>query len=80
MLNVPRKYIRDTSKWRPLRKVANCTGTPSLKRLTQAILGISIQTGAHDSTEDARAAMLIYRKYKTEWESDLSSRRYGVKK
>ena len=71
MLNVSRKMIRDTSVWKPLRKQINCHGTPSLKKLSHGLLGVQIQTSSHDSIEDARAAMLIYRKYKAQWEAHL---------
>lgn len=69
-LNHPRKLTRDTAKYRPFR--ALCRGkTPSLKRLAQEILGLSIQGGEHDSVDDARVAMLLYRAHKDAWENYL---------
>lgn len=40
----------------------------SLKRLAGERLGLSIQQGAHDSVDDARAALALYHKYATRWE------------
>ncbi|RCN31541.1 exonuclease [Ancylostoma caninum] len=44
-----RKLTRDTAKCALLRKMANCNGLPSLKKLAGAVLGIEIQQGEHDS-------------------------------
>lgn len=64
----PSKYIRDTAKYRPLAKLVANGATPSLKRLSKAILGVDIQGGEHNSVEDARAAMAIYNKFSNDWE------------
>jgi RNA exonuclease 4 len=53
LLNHPRKDIRDTSKYHPFRKFSGGR-TPSLKRLAMEILGIEIQTAAHDSVTDSK--------------------------
>lgn len=63
LLGHPRRNIRDTSKYPPFRKLARGK-TPSLKKLAKEILGIDIQSGEHSSIEDARAAMLLFRKEK----------------
>jgi RNA exonuclease 4 len=68
--NHPRKLTRDTSKYRPFRKIAKGK-SPSLKRLAQEFLGLTIQEGEHDSVDDARVAMLLYRAHKDEWENYL---------
>lgn len=39
-----------------------------LKRLVKDLLGVQIQSGAHSSVEDAQATMLLYRKYRSEFE------------
>lgn len=64
----PKRYIRDTAKYKPLAKLVSNGATPSLKRLCKAILGVDIQTGEHNSVEDARAAMSIYNRFSTDWE------------
>lgn len=69
-LNHPRKLTRDTSKYRPFRTMTRGK-TPSLKRLAQEVLGLTIQTGEHDSVDDARVAMLLYRSHKDAWENYL---------
>lgn len=70
MLSHPRKMIRDTSKLRKFRSIS-CGKTPSLKRLAKEVLGVEIHAGAHDSVDDARVAMLLYRSCKDEWENSL---------
>ncbi|SZF04801.1 unnamed protein product [Blumeria hordei] len=60
--------IRDTSKFTVFRKYTNGR-TPSLKLLAREILGLEIQTGSHSSIEDARATMLIFRRYKNEFDT-----------
>jgi len=39
-----------------------------LKKLALEVLGIEIQGGEHSSVEDARACMLLYRKFRDEIE------------
>ncbi|EPQ66618.1 Bgt-3371 [Blumeria graminis f. sp. tritici] len=60
--------IRDTSKFTVFRKYTNGR-TPSLKLLAREILGLEIQNGSHSSIEDARATMLIFRRYKNEFDT-----------
>ena len=70
-LSHPKNDIRDTSKFKPFR-VINKGGTPSLKKLTAKVLGFTVQTGQHDSIQDAQAAMRLYTMYKKQWESTHS--------
>ncbi|CAB5393828.1 hypothetical protein RhiirA5_396426 [Rhizophagus irregularis] len=74
-LERPDTMIRDTSCYyylfgdkfgrRPLKK-------PSLKVLTREVLGLDIQQWTHDSIEDARACMLLYRLKQDEWETAIA--------
>nr|XP_016997585.2 RNA exonuclease 4 [Drosophila takahashii] len=68
--------IRDTSRYKPLCKLVSNGHTPSLKRLTMAVLGQEIQTGEHNSVEDARAAMGIYNRIAGDWEKYLERKRH----
>jgi len=47
-LTHPRKSIRDTSKFKPFRQLFR-GGTPSLKKLSQRLLGVQVQQGEHNS-------------------------------
>lgn len=69
-LSHPKKNLRDTSRYPLFRRVSK-GNTPSLKKLAAELLGIDIQTGEHNSVEDARIAMELYVLYKNQWESDL---------
>lgn len=56
--NFPRVRLRDTSMC--YMSYFGPGAKPSLKRLMSAVLGQTIQEGAHDSLEDAIAAMKLY--------------------
>ncbi|XP_050679034.1 uncharacterized protein LOC126975264 [Leptidea sinapis] len=73
-LSHPKKNIRDTSKYKPFRKITKGS-TPSLKCLSKEILGVDIQHGEHSSIEDAKAAMQIYCTVATHWEQSLSQKK-----
>lgn len=68
MLSTSMNLRRDTSHYAPFRKLADGK-SPSLKLLAAQVLGVQIQENVHDSVEDARIAMLLYRAVKKEWES-----------
>lgn len=68
-LSHPRRYLRDTSRYKPFRHLSKGS-TPSLKKLTFELLGREIQIGEHNSVEDARAAMQLYMLYRNRWESE----------
>ena len=85
MLNHPPNLIRDTAKFKPLLR-ARKQGSfrvkhrpQKLKKLSKEILGVAIQEGEHDSAADARAALLLYYKYRKEWEQSLK-RKYRARK
>lgn len=72
-LSHPRKYWRDTSRYKPFRQLSK-GNTPSLKKLAHELLGKEIQAGEHNSVEDARAAMHLYMLYKDRWELERKGR------
>ncbi|CAH8564963.1 unnamed protein product [Heterobilharzia americana] len=72
-LSHPRRFIRDTSRYRPFRDLFSGR-IPSLKGLTQKVLGVTVQAGEHDSIEDARATMRLYTSVKRVWESSKKNR------
>lgn len=70
LLQHPPEMIRDTSTYPPLSTLAG-TSKPSLKRLTELLLGLKIQDPIHCSVDDARATMAIYRTQQDEWEKEI---------
>ncbi|XP_011193722.1 uncharacterized protein LOC105219350 [Zeugodacus cucurbitae] len=73
----PYKNIRDTARYKPLCRLVSNGRTPSLKLLSQAILGLEIQTGEHNSVEDARAAMKIYNCLSGDWEKYIQKQQHN---
>ena len=69
LLSHPKRDMRDTSKYPDFRQLAKGR-TPGLKKLAKELLGVDIQSGEHSSIEDARAAMLLFRKEKEGFERD----------
>ncbi|RWS07847.1 RNA exonuclease 4-like protein [Dinothrombium tinctorium] len=76
-LDHPKKLIRDTSKY--FRYVSGGK-TPSLKRLSEQLLGVSIQTGEHNSVEDARVAMRLYTMHRKAWDKYIKTKRMSKRK
>ena len=68
-LKHPRKMIRDTSLYLPLRLAPH--SEPKLKDLAGHWLGREIQTGVHDPREDALAALDLYKLVARQWEKDV---------
>jgi DNA polymerase III epsilon subunit-like protein len=68
-----RSCTRDTAHFKPLRTLAglDCNQHPSLRNLALRLLDRKIQAGCHDSLEDARAALDLYRKHERLWENYL---------
>ncbi|RWS28704.1 RNA exonuclease 4-like isoform X2 [Leptotrombidium deliense] len=75
-LDHPRKDIRDTSRY---FKHISGGKTPSLRRLSEQLLGVGIQSGEHDSVEDARVAMRLYTMHRKAWESSVKSKKVKAK-
>ncbi|KAM7251128.1 hypothetical protein ACFE04_023011 [Oxalis oulophora] len=65
LLTHPKKDIRDTAEYQPFLKERR---RKALRHLASEFLGVTIQNGEHCPVEDARAAMLLYQKYRKEWE------------
>ncbi|CAL5390742.1 unnamed protein product [Camellia sinensis] len=69
LLSHSKKDLRDTSEYQPF---LNREGrSKALRHLAAEFLGVKIQNGEHCPVEDARAAMLLYQKYKKEWEKSI---------
>lgn len=73
-LSHPKRFQRDTSRYKFFRRVTK-GNTPSLKKLATELLGIDIQSGEHNSIEDARAAMQLYQLFRKKWENDIRKKR-----
>ena len=73
-LEHPRKMIRDTSIYKPFRDAFGGR-TPSLKRLSERMLGVQIQDGEHSSVQDAQAAVRLYTMFRNEWEKSIEEKR-----
>ena len=76
LLSHPKRDLRDTSR-HPKFRVESMGKPPALRNLAKSELGMSIQTGEHSSIEDARAAMLLYKKEKVGFEEE-NRRHFGV--
>ncbi|KAK9371365.1 exonuclease [Lipomyces kononenkoae] len=81
MIAHPKRLIRDTSKLAAFRKLAKGRA-PALKKLAKQYLGIDIQGEEHSSVEDARACILLFRKFKDEFQKleQAKERKVHVKK
>ncbi|AGO12379.1 AaceriAER024Wp [[Ashbya] aceris (nom. inval.)] len=79
MVSHPKSRIRDTSMHGPFREKYGAGKTPSLKKLAREVLNIDIQGKEHSSVEDARAALLLYKSDKVEFER-LHQQRFGRRK
>jgi RNA exonuclease 4 len=73
MLGHSKRDIRDTSKF-PGFKQYSAGKYPKLKTLAKEILGVDIQGAEHSSIEDARAAILLFRRHKSAFDIDHAQR------
>ncbi|XP_048201664.1 RNA exonuclease 4 [Perognathus longimembris pacificus] len=73
-LDHPKKKIRDTQKYKPFKARVK-SGRPSLKLLSEKILGLRVQQAEHCSVQDAQAAMRLYIMVRKEWENTARDRR-----
>jgi len=67
------KTVRDLAHFKPLNEKGKVL---SLKKQTEKHLVMDIQGGEHDSVEDARASMELYKKFEKEWEISLKHSNY----
>uniref|UniRef100_A0A7R9UBH6 RNA exonuclease 4 n=1 Tax=Pinguiococcus pyrenoidosus TaxID=172671 RepID=A0A7R9UBH6_9STRA len=76
-LRVPPRQVRDTATYRAFMRTApgQRPRPQKLKDVCKEHLGLDIQDGQHDSAEDARGAMLLYRSVRGEWERTLQRQR-----
>jgi len=72
-LSHPYAFVRDTALFRPLRPPGREKKTPSLMGLAAHWLHESIHEGHHDSVEDARVALRLYRLKSRLWEKQMRS-------
>lgn len=70
----PEADVRDTSRYPPLMKTlpGGRAKPRALRHLAAEHLDLAIQGGEHCSVEDARAALALYQKHKSDWERWLS--------
>lgn len=73
ILDHPRKDVRDTARFSGFKKYGHGP-KPALRVLAREILAVEIQTGQHSSIEDARVAMLLFRKYKPAFDVEHTAR------
>ncbi|CAJ2512243.1 Uu.00g052580.m01.CDS01 [Anthostomella pinea] len=76
-LNHPTPMVRDTARFSGYRRYGHGP-KPALRVLAREVLGLEdFQTGAHSSIEDARVAMLLFRRRKSEFDVEHANK-YGV--
>jgi RNA exonuclease 4 len=73
VLDHPKPLIRDTAKLSIFKKYGHGP-KPALRVLAREILGVEIQTGPHSSIEDARVAMLLFRRHKQAFDVEVANR------
>ncbi|KAI1801141.1 ribonuclease H-like domain-containing protein [Daldinia bambusicola] len=66
-LSHPSGQIRDTARFAGYKQYGHGP-KPALRVLAREVLGVEIQTGHHSSVEDARVAMLLFRKRKSDFD------------
>ncbi|KAL7430743.1 hypothetical protein ACHAXH_004985 [Discostella pseudostelligera] len=86
MLSHPRKDMRDTARYKPFMRPSGRSGGKlrprKLRDLVYEQLGTKIQEEgkAHDSVDDARASMELFKVVRAKWEKELSASLGGKKR
>ncbi|KAI0127178.1 ribonuclease H-like domain-containing protein [Xylariales sp. AK1849] len=73
MLTHPTTYVRDTARFSGFRQYGHGP-KPALRVLAKEILSMEIQTGHHSSIEDAKVAMLLFRRRKSEFDMEHANK------
>lgn len=73
ILTHPATHVRDTARFAGFKQYGHGP-KPALRVLAKELLNIEIQTGHHSSIEDAKVAMLLFRKKKSEFDVEHSNR------
>ena len=79
LLKHPKEHTRDTAKYRPFQRSSGRNGGKwrprKLRTLVKEHLNLDIQVAgeAHDSTEDARATMELFKRVRVAWEKELEN-------
>lgn len=73
VLMLQHQDVRDTGKYRPFQRIAlNGKYRPrKLRDLVLEHLGTTIQTGSHDSVQDAASTMELFKSVHREWEQEI---------
>lgn len=80
MMDHPKEMVRDTARYTPLMRATGKHGgklkSRKLRDLVKENLNMDIQVEgeAHDSTDDARAAMELYKHFRTSWEKEIEKK------
>lgn len=77
LLSHPKRDLRDTSR-HPKFRIESQGRPPALRYLARSELGMVIQSGEHSSIEDARAAMMLFKKEKAAFEEE-NRKRFGAR-
>lgn len=73
MLPHPTNNIRDTARFSGFRQYGHGP-KPALRVLAREILQVEIQNGHHSSIEDAKVAMLLFRRRKSEFDMENANK------
>mmetsp|Transcript_13382 Transcript_13382/g.28942 ORF Transcript_13382/g.28942 Transcript_13382/m.28942 type:complete len:180 (+) Transcript_13382:724-1263(+) len=83
MLDHPKEDVRDTARYKPFMRATGRSGGKlrprKLRDLVREELGRRIQGEgeAHDSVDDARASMDLFRSARVRWEKELTKKKKG---